>query len=83
LGEYPGGEVQLANNKSAQSLNFPDGKTKTILSYFKTKKTKTQQEVEGKKELQAKQEAYKSAIIQIILSHHLCMLNCIFCCNSF
>jgi len=54
-----------------------------ILSYFKTKKTKAQQEADGKKELQAKQETYENAIIQIILSHRLCMLNCIFCCNSF
>ena len=66
---------------SPQSLNFPDGKTKTILLYFKTKKTKAQQEAEGKKELQAKQKTYKSAIIQIILNNRLCMLDCIFCCN--
>jgi len=70
------GEVQFSNNKHAQSLNLPAVKKNTVLSYFKTK--------EVKRGLQA-QEAYKDAVIQIILSHRLCMLNLIFCStfNSF
>ena len=78
LGEYPTGikgKVQFPNNKHAQSLNLPAVKN-TVLLYFKKN---------VKKGLQAQQEAYKDAVIQIILSHRLCMLNLIFCSifNSF
>jgi len=88
LGEYPMEvEVQLSNNEGVTpGLNFPDGKKKNVLSYFKTKKTKAQQEAEAQqqieaerqakaKELEAKQVAYKNDIIQIILGHLLRMLN--------
>jgi len=74
LGEYPTGiegEFQFPNNEHAQSLNLSAVKKNTVLLYFKKK--------EVKRELQAQQEAYKDAVIQIILSHRLCMLNFIFC----
>ena len=60
-----------SNNKHAQSLNLPAVKKSTVLSYFKPK--------EVKRGLQAQQEAYKDAVIQIILSYRLCMLNLILC----
>jgi len=92
LGEYPMEvEVQLSNNEDiTPGLNFPDGKKKNVLSYFKTKKAnlaKAQQEAEAQQkieaerqakaeeELEAKQVAYQNDIIQIILGHLLCMLN--------
>jgi len=91
-------EVQLSNNEGVTpGLNFPDGKKKNVLSYFKTKKAnlaKAQQEAEAQQkieaerqaqaegELEAKQVAYKNDIIQIILGHLLRMLNWIFCCNT-
>jgi len=81
LGEYPMEvEVQLSNNEGVTpGLNFPHGKKKNVLSYFKTKKAnlaKAQQEAaQAEEELEAKQVAYKNDIIQIILGHLLRMLN--------
>jgi len=79
LGEYPTGtkgEFQFSNNKDTQSLNLSAVKKNTVLLYFKEKEAILEK---TRKELQAKQEAYQDAIIQIILSHRLCMLNFIFC----
>jgi len=61
LGEYPMEvEVQLSNNEGVTpGLNFPDGKKKKVLSYFKTKKAnlaKAQQEAEAQQKIEAQQK---------------------------
>ena len=59
LGEYPMEvEVQLSNNEGVTpGFNFPDGKKKNVLSYFKTKKAKAQQEAEAQQKIEAERQA--------------------------